>query len=244
MVYMVSHFCKGEVTAAALAVEKCRFFLLGLSNFTLCIHPRPLIKIFLSTPELGDISNPRLYNQKIRLLPYRFTPFFSPDKEHITLDCWSRRRDFPAPAPPPAPIDLLKIENLDTLYSSTLGPPSWVSKPGASLAFLTSKPIHLHSTTEKEALGQAEEQLACQGRDSLSAEDTEVAGLQQSPVLLVTWERLQAVSAYSPHCRQLVELLQSGLPEEMGGWPYHFFRSNLIAADRAILSSDRPLIPP
>ena len=82
-VYVGSRFCNGaesryhpicgEARAAAYGVEKWRFFLLGMTNFLLCLDHRPPIKIFSPSTELGAIPNPRLYNQKMRLLPYRFT---------------------------------------------------------------------------------------------------------------------------------------------------------------------------
>ena len=131
----------------------------------LVLHPwppqlnRPLIKIFSSITELGDVLNPCLYNWKIWLLPYRFTPVFVPGMKYVKPDYWSRHRDFQANAQPPAPTDLLDIRNVDAFYSSTLGPPSWVSKPRAVLAFLTSNPMDFPSPNREEASGQAEEQL-------------------------------------------------------------------------------------
>ena len=74
-----SPICK-EATVAAWGVEKCRLFLLGQPNFDLCIDHRPLIKIFSPYTEPGVIPNLCLYNQKIWLLPYRFTLVFVPGK--------------------------------------------------------------------------------------------------------------------------------------------------------------------
>ena len=48
---------KGEALAASWAVNKCRYFLLGLPNFTLAIDHKPLIPIF-SHKTLDLIVNP------------------------------------------------------------------------------------------------------------------------------------------------------------------------------------------
>jgi hypothetical protein len=142
-VFVGSRFCTsaeqryspvcGEAAAAAWAVEKCRFFLLGMDNFLLCVDHRPLLKIFSPTMDLGEIVNPRLYNQKIRMLPYRFTPVYIPGKEHVVPDCHSRRGDSPVLPEPAGPeVDLLDIENVESGYSDCFGAPNWVSGPAAA----------------------------------------------------------------------------------------------------------------
>ena len=130
----------GEATAAAWGVDKCKFFLLGLDHLFLCLDHRPLIKIFSSTTELGSIPNPQLYSQKEKLLPYRFTPIYIPGKDHVTADCHSRRTDHPDLAPVTDQISLLDIKNVGQGYSSSLGPPSWVSTPCSLLATLSAIP--------------------------------------------------------------------------------------------------------
>ena len=274
-VYVGSRFCTGaesryspicgEATGAAWGVEKCKFFLLGLPDFLLCLDHRPLLKIFSPSTELGDISNPRLYNQKVRLLPYRFTTVYIPGKEHVTPDCFSRRSDFPAleQAPASQAPDLLDIANVGAGYSSTFGPPSWVSQPGSErawpaeeagvLAFLTSHPMTAASLSEEESTHTVEAQMAHLGQSSLTIEEDEfpeVASLhQQRPVSVVTWSRLQASTAASPLCQKLIQLLNSGLPEDKASWPeellaYHPYRKHLISTDGVIMCGERPLIPP
>ena len=267
-VYVGSRFCTGaesryspicgEATAAAWGVEKCKFFLLGLPNFLLCLDHRPLLKIFSPSTELGDISNPRLYNQKVRLLPYRFTTVYVPGKEHVTPDCFSRRSDFPASESEPvsqAP-DLLDIANVGAEYSSTFSPPSWVSQPESQagvLAFLTSHPMETPSCLEEENADALEAQIAHLGKSSLMIEEDDlpmVAGLQQQhPISVVTWSRLQASTAASPLCQKLLQLINSGLPENKASWPSELltffpFRGGLISTDGVIMYGERPLIPP
>lgn len=94
-VFVGSRFCTeaeqryapicGEALAASWGTEKCRYFLLGLQNFLLALDHRPLLAIFSPSMELGDITNPRLYNQKVKLLPYNFTPIYIPGKLHAPL---------------------------------------------------------------------------------------------------------------------------------------------------------------
>ena len=111
-------------------MEKCRFFLLGHSNFLLCVDHRPLLKILSPQMDLGEISNPRLFNQKVKLLPYRFTPEYIPGKHHVVPDCYSHRGDSPvAPFRPDTTVDLLDIQNVGPGYSDTFGPSTWVLHP-------------------------------------------------------------------------------------------------------------------
>ena len=130
----------GEAAAAAWGAEKCKFFLLGHPGFTLALDHKPLLKIFSSNMELGDISNPRLYNQKVKLLPFRFTPTHIPGKKHVIPDCLSRKTG-PVPPAKVEQVDLLDIQNIEPAYSSSeVSPPSWVSPPRL-LAFLSANPL-------------------------------------------------------------------------------------------------------
>merc|ERR1712240_203857 len=81
-VYMGSRFCnstearyapiEGEALAAAWGVSKGRHYLLGMPKWTLAIDHKPLVPI-LSTKELDTIPNPRIMNQRVKLLPYTYT---------------------------------------------------------------------------------------------------------------------------------------------------------------------------
>ena len=268
-VYVGSRFCSsaetryhpicGEAAAAAWGVEKCRFFLLGNPNFLLCLDHRPLISIFSHATELGAIPNPRLYNQKVKLLPYRFTPIFIPGKSHVTPDCYSRRSDFPTQPtnPETQKICLLDIENVSSEYSSSFGPPSWVSPATTLLAALSTHPSGMPTAEEAASATRVELLLAEAGQysvDMLLAEDVEegvflAAALQQEPVRVVTWARLQKAVSSSPQCQDLLQLLNKGIPEAREDWPenllpYFPYKQHLIAVDGVILCGERPLIPP
>ena len=79
------------------------------------------------------------------------------------------------------------------------------------------------SLSEEESTHTVEAQMAHLGQSSLTIEEDEfpeVASLhQQRPVSVVTWSRLQASTAASPLCQKLIQLLNSGLPEDKTGWP-------------------------
>ena len=125
---------EGEAHAAAWAMDKCKFFLLGLSNFILCVDHKPLISI-LGNKELCDIPNPRLLSQREKTLMFRFSPIHVPGKKNVVPDCWSRRKDSPiatAPAPVTTPIQNCDISNILPAYQDHLGPPSWVASSSDS----------------------------------------------------------------------------------------------------------------
>ena len=80
---------EGEALAAAWGTAKCKHYLLGMSHWTLAVDHKPLVPI-LSTKDLDAIPNPRILNQRVKLLPYNFTPRYVPGKENLTLDALSR----------------------------------------------------------------------------------------------------------------------------------------------------------
>lgn len=281
-VYVGSRFCSGaeqryspicgEATAAAWGVEKCKFFLLGHPKFQLCLDHRPLLKIFSPTMDLAAIPNPRLFNQKVKLLPYRFEPIFVPGKLHVTPDCYSRRGDSPVVQPQTDPgINLLDIENVGPGYSTTFGPPSWVSgprSPGAEreprktegdleeeqqfgiLAAMTAHPLEAPTAEILDDSWSVEEHLVAVAQASLDRLDTvyEAASVRQDTVRVLTWTRLQEATVTSPVCQGLLQLLKQGLPEAKSDWPellhpYFPYRHHLVNTDGVIMCGERPLIP-
>ena len=101
--YMGSRFCtpteqryapiEGEAMAAAWAANKCRYYLLGMKEWLLAVDHKPLIPI-LSTKELLAIPNPRLANQRVKLLPFNLqtSPHCRQDQccpGHIVQSCAS-----------------------------------------------------------------------------------------------------------------------------------------------------------
>ena len=150
-VYCGSRFCtpaearyapiEGEATSAAWGLQKCKFFLLGMPSFLLCLDHKPLISI-LGPQDLCSIPNPRLLNQKVKTLMYSYQTRYIPGKLHVTPDCFSRRADTPHTLPPATPIPVTDISNVQAAYQSHLGPPSWVSGPSVVGMLEITPPSH------------------------------------------------------------------------------------------------------
>ena len=90
-VYVGSRFCsdaesryhpiEGEALSAINGLEKCKFFVLGLANLTLCLDHKPLLGIFGNKNNLESIDNPRLLNFKLKSLLYQFKVVHVPGKK-------------------------------------------------------------------------------------------------------------------------------------------------------------------
>lgn len=75
--------------AAQWAMDRCKYFLLGMPSFQLCVDHKPLMAIFGHT-ELVDVHNPRLFKAKEKTLKFRFQPVHIPGKLHVVPNCLSR----------------------------------------------------------------------------------------------------------------------------------------------------------
>ena len=251
-VYMGSRFCstaeqayapiEGEALAAAWAARKCRHFLLGLPDFLLALDHKPLIPIFGSRA-LDLIVNPRIMNQRVKLLPFRYTPIHVAGKANVTPDTLSRRGDSPVmPLPPAPPVDMMDISTIQPGYSQHLGPPSWVAGPGAHLtAFLGTAPDG-EDECETAAVEGRVAGLAWAAVEAL--ESTTSAGVRA-----ITWHHLQQATAESPIYQNLIQLIEQGMPEEKTAWPetltpYFPYRRQLLVVDGVVLCGERPLVPP
>ena len=252
-VYVGSRFCtgaeqryapiEGEAMAAAWATNKCKYFLLGLP-FLLAVDHKPLLPIF-STKALDVIANPRIRNQRVKLLSFNFTPIHVAGKANVTPDTFSRRSDSPVGSNTLTPqVDLNDISNIGPGYSSHLGPPSWVSGPTASLATLALNPPEVDECDEEEGhlLGIATASLdALQGATIASLTRTE-------SVQAITWPRLQEAASKAPLYQDLATLIGNGAPEDKSAWPaslveYHPYRSSLLVLDGVVMCGERPVIP-
>ena len=261
-VFVGSRFChqaeqlyapiEGEAAAAAWAVDKCKFFLLGLPDFLLALDHKPLISIF-GDKEIGNVTNPRLRNQKVKLLPYRFTPMHIAGKLNVVPDTLSRRSDSPILSLPTTPDQsLLDISNIGGEYSNSLAPPTWVSGPAAVEPYFVAALRANPTDVEREEVDETEALIA--GLAVLAIKDMFMERYDnyivaaQTPIRVLTWERLQEAASSSPIYQHLMKLIVSGLPEDIAEWPdtlrlYHPYRANLLVTDNVILYGDRPLIP-
>ena len=75
---------------ATWAVNKCRYFLLGLHKFILAVDHEPLIPL-LGNKFLELVTNPRIMNQWVKLLLYSYEVVYVPGKANVTPDRFSRR---------------------------------------------------------------------------------------------------------------------------------------------------------
>ena len=246
---------EGEAAAAAWGTEKCKFFLLGLGGFLLALDHMPLIPI-LADKELGDIANPRLMNQKVKLLRYRFTPIYIPGKLHVIPDAWSRRTDSPnPPTPRHNTVDMLDVTNVGSGYSSSLGPPSWVSAPTTVSAILQNTGDMYHGIaaalrvppSEEECIEIEETEAMIAHTATTAMQDTYVLAAH-TPIRMITWARLQEAASQCSNYQKLLTLIRSGLPESIADWPehlhpYHPYRHSLLIMDDLILCGERPLVP-
>ena len=229
--------------ATAWAAHKCRYFLLGLPLFALAVDHKPLIPL-LSNKSLDLVTNPRIMNQRIKLLPYSYRVVHVPGKANVTPDAFSRRSDSPVlPSPITAPIDLASASsNILPEYSTTLGPPSWVS---GSVAHLVASILAPPSATDMASLSNTESLVVGQALSSLAALATSAG---QAGPRAVTWQRLQQATSSSPVCQSLTSLIRAGLPPGVQDWPkellpYYPYRTHLLESDGVILCGERPLIP-
>ena len=142
-VYVSSRFCspaesryapiEGEMLAAVWAMEKCKFFLLGMKDFMLALDHKPLIGMLGSQP-IMTIPNPRLISMKIDSLMYSFKPMHIPGKKHVVPDNFSRRTDSPVKNTTLPDSMVLDTTNVLAEYGDSCAPPSWVSQPGSNPA--------------------------------------------------------------------------------------------------------------
>ena len=253
---------EGEAMAAAWAMERCKYFLLGMSTFQLCMDHKPLLAIF-GHSQLADIHNPRLFRQKEKTLMYRHVPIHIPGKLHVVPDCLSRRSDNPVTFNlPPSPNTNVSqdISNILPEYQNTLGAPSWVAPPPggarpAQVATLLGETIPIGTSTHQNDQTTGLGILLGNGATSLAGIAADVwhntALLSPSDsqgVEVLTWERLSTAALASPIYRSLHSLISSGAPEDKELWPedikiYYHHRHALVPVGPVILLHDRPLIP-
>ena len=77
-----------ECLAIQWAVEKCRYFLRGCGEFSVRTDHRPLIGVFQKP--LGEVTNPRIFRFREKLLPYSFNVEWLPGKQNLIADALSR----------------------------------------------------------------------------------------------------------------------------------------------------------
>ena len=227
-VYVGSRFCtaaesryhpiEGEALSAVYGLEKCKFFVLGLQNLTLCLDHKPLLGIFGDEKYLETIENPRLLNFKMKSLQYSFKAVHVPGKKNVIPDTFSRRGDSPVGQ------SVVSAE-----YTNSLGPPAWVSPPVLSSI----------STDTDELL---------QGHVIAALALVNAGVTVDSPADIISWQRLESACLACEEYVLLHNTVKAGVPEDKSAWDsliqdYYQHRHSLVTSGPVVLLHDRPVIP-
>ena len=215
---------EGEAAAAVFGLQKCAPFILGHPNLQLALDHKPLIKIFGSAT-LESITNPRLFSLKTKTLRFRFTPVHVAGKKHVVPDTFSRRSD----------KDDMAMSNVLPAYSTTMGPPDWISTPT----------ISSYSTEVDEYVtGVAMSRL----ENFNNPPESLISGIAATPLQAITWQMLEAACQGCEEYKLLHLTVQQGAPELSKDWdqrllPYHRHRHLLTTLGPVVLINDRPVVP-
>ena len=210
---------EGECLAAAWAMKKCKYFLLGCESFLLATDHKPLLGI-LSDRNIEDVSNPRLQRLKEKTLMFRFSICHLPGKLNKVADATSRY-------PTSQPEEGDTLGQLDGLHSEP-----------------TEQEIEESLVIEQQILGMSE--AAVYGLHmSETPRPLSVAALTAQ---LVTWEQVQERSREDGQLQELLSLLQQGAPEDREQWPprlrsFYPVRAHLSTQAPVILYKERVVVP-
>ena len=210
---------EGECLAAAWAMDKAKYFLLGCESFMLATDHKPLLGI-LSDRSIEDIENPRLQRLKEKTLRFRFSVCHLPGKLNKVADAASR---FPTSAPKEGDT----LGQLDILFTE----PTEQEKE-ESLAI------------EQKICGLGE--AAVYGL--YMSDKPRSASLLALQAQVITWEEVQQRSSEDSDLQELLSLLQNGAPEDSEQWPpklrpFFAARSHLSTQASVILYEERIVIP-
>ena len=175
------------------------------------VDHKPLVPI-LSTKDLDAIPNPRILNQRVKLLPYNFTPRYVPGKENVTPDALSRGH-VTSPVAAQQHIPLQDVTNVGERYAETFGPPGWVAQPVWGMTEYT-------DAAEEEGdniQGVVKSSVAEIAEAEIMAIRTHMD--QAGGVRVIMWKVLREETGDSHTLRQLLQLIGSGLPERKEDWP-------------------------
>lgn len=258
-VYCGSRFCspaesryhpiEGEALASVVGLDKCKFFILGLNDLTLCVDHKPLLAILGDRQELAEIPNPRLLNFKLKSLMYRYKLRHIPGKQHVIPDTFSRRQDSPiktlSNTTTVPKSEEIMMSNIMPSYSDSLGPPSWVSTPTVSSITLAPTPQEAKSATELDDLLTGII-LACLEDVNRHSFLTPLTSPSQPTVL--SWARLEAGCLSCDNYKLLHNTVQSGVSDQKENWDerikdFYQQRHSLTNVGPVVMLHDRPVIP-
>ena len=96
----------------------------------MCVDHKPLLSILGDKKNLEHIPNPRIMNFKLKSLMYKFQVKHIPGKQHVIPDTFSRRQDSPIVQVSKSIPNQEPNSSMSSVlpgYSTTLGPPAWIS---------------------------------------------------------------------------------------------------------------------
>ena len=231
-VYCGSRFCssaesryhpiEGEALATVNGLDKCRFFILGLSNLLLCLDHKPLLGILGDKNNIEEIHNPRLLNFKLKSMLYKFKVVHVPGKKNVIPDTFSRRGDSPANKSGDQYV-------VTGEYADSLSPPNWVSPPVLSA---------ITSDTEELLQGDIVAALALINSSVSTGSDPDI----------VTWQRLEAACLSCEEYIILHKTISTGVSDDKSCWDslimdYFPHRHSLVTVGPVVMLHDRPVIP-
>lgn len=212
---------EGEALAVVDALDKARYFVLGCENLIVAVDHKPLLKIF-GDRSLENITNSRLRNLKEKSLRYRFRMIHVPGVKHLAADGVSRH--------PTGDSEKLTLQDdiatIDNIISRI--PVIPISQ------IFTGKQENTVDESDDVDIGLVAS--ASSSLDSLA-------------VRAVTWDLVRTATGSDESMNDLLNLIESGLPEFRHEFPPHIreyfqFRDHLYTVDGVVLYKDRVVIPP
>ena len=222
---------EGEALGVAWALEKSKHFTLGCPHLIIGVDHQPLLKV-LGDRHLEDIPNPRLLNLKEKTLRFKFSLVHVPGSKNKSPDAASRH--------PTGAEDHLELASIET-------EPTRLSK--VFLAGLRAQPEQEDTDNtlevEQRITGTAMGSLASL---SMIPEDTISMCSLADNRQVISWDRLENESAKDSIISTLVELINTGIPDDRDMWPdctRDFFRvkADLSTTGPVVLVGDRVTIP-
>ena len=215
---------EGEALAAAYALDKARFFILGCSKLILAVDHKPLLRIFTDR-SLDAIANPRLRNLKEKTLRYKFEIVHIPGAKHKAADAVSRNPSGTEyPIKMELPDDIAFIEDTDYILTQKDVQRSFL----AGIRDTENMPPLIHDTTD------------------VIANQTVTAALNSFQA--VTLDRVRLATASDDNMNQLLSIIEAGFPQHRHELPpalreFFQFSDDLYTVDGVILYKDRVVIP-
>ena len=212
---------EGETLAAADALEKARYFVLGCDNLIIAVDNKPLK--LLGDRSLENIPNARLKILKEKTLRYRFQMMYVPGPNHRAADAVSRHPT----GDPETKVLIDDVASISPTYvCDTLNLPAC---------------IHINNcntTRDDTPDDNALESIL------YSPAVSSVSTLQS-----VTWDKVRTATSNDDNMLRLVKVIEAGIPDSCNALPlplreYYPFRDQVSTVDCVAIFKDRIVIPP